>query len=154
MTEEKEESNSVTVRVSSSEEFVQSRRLKQILDAKGRVLDEYYNSTHGYHNYSNGEGIKNESERNRRIAHAVVEFCIEVEPVLEQAEEQKVFEENTVELDRTTYSIADIIDTCGRIGEMPIKPEQSMFIYRTVSKKIANIGIGINLEEEKQPAEI
>ncbi|MFB9324219.1 hypothetical protein, partial [Cryptosporangium minutisporangium] len=62
MTEE-EESNSVTVRVSSSEEFVQSRRLKQILDAKGRVLDEYYNSTHGYHNYSNGEGIKNESER-------------------------------------------------------------------------------------------
>ena len=151
MTEE--ESKSVTVQVSSSEEFVQSRRLKQILDAKERFLDEYYNSNNSYH--SRGQnGIKSEFERNRRIAHAVVEFCIEVEPVLDQAEQTEVFEENTIELNRTTYSISDIIDTGGRIGEMVIEPEQSIFIYRKVSKKLADIGIGINLEEEKQPAEI
>ena len=153
MTEE-EKSKSVTVRVSSSEEFVQSRRLKQILDAKERVLDEYYDSTNSYNEKGMNANPINEFERNRRIAHAVVEFCIEVEPVLDQAEEQEVFEENTVKLDRTTYSIADIIDSGGRIGEMAIEPEQSMFIYRIVSKKIADIGIGINLEEEKQPAEI
>ena len=153
MTEE-EKSKSVTVRVSSSEEFVQSRRLKQILDAKERVLDEYYDSTNSYNEKGMNANPINEFERNRRIAHAVVEFCIEVEPVLDQAEEKEVFEQNTVELDRTTYSIADIIDSGGRIGEMAIEPEQSMFIYRIVSKKIADIGIGINLEEEKQPAEI
>jgi len=150
---EEEESKSVTVRVSSSEEFVQSRRLKQILDAKERFLDEYYNSTNSYHSRGQNE-IKSEFERNRRIAHAVVEFCIEVEPVLDQAKQTEVFEENMVELDRTTYSISDIIDTGGRIGEMAIEPEQSIFIYRKVSKKLANIGIGISLEEDKQPAEI
>ena len=148
-----EESDSVTVRVSSSEEFVQSRRLKQILDAKERFLDEYYNTINRYH--SRGQNvIKSEFERNRRIAHAVVEFCIEAEPVLHQAEQTEVFEENMVELDRTTYSISDIIDTGGRIDGMVIEPEQSVLIYRKVSKKLANIGIGISLEEDKQPAEI
>ena len=151
---EEEESKSVTVRVSSSEEFVQSRRLKQILDAKERVLDEYYDSTRSYNRKGMNAKPISEFERNRRVAHAVVEFCIEVEPVLDQAEEKEVFEENTVELDRTTHSIADIVDTGGRIGDMVIEPEQSMFIYRIISKKIADIGIGINLEEEKQPAEI
>ena len=153
MTEE-EESNSVTVRVSSSEEFVQSKRLRQILDSKERVLDEYYDSTRTYNKRGMDFNPVDEFERNRRIAHAVVEFCIEVEPVLDQAEEKEVFKNNTVELDRTTHSIADIIDTGGRVGEMVIEPEQSMFIYRVVSKKIADIGIGINLEEDKEPAEI
>jgi hypothetical protein len=153
MTEE-EESNSVTVRVSSSEEFVQSKRLRQILDSKERVLDEYYESTRNHNIRGMNANRISEFERNRRIAHAVVEFCIEVEPVLDQAEEKEVFEQNTIELDRTTHSIADIVDTGGRIGDMVIEPEQSMFIYRIVSKKLANIGIGINLEEDKEPAEI
>jgi hypothetical protein len=150
MTEE-EESNSVTVRVSSSEEFVQSRRLKQILDTKERVLDAYHNSTYGYHN--KGE-IKSEFERNRRVAHAVVEFCIEVEPILDQAEQKEVLEGNTLEFNSTTASLADIIDSGGRIGGQFIDPEQSLFIYRTLSKKLADIGIGVTLEEDKQPAEI
>jgi hypothetical protein len=161
LTEESVSGDSTTVVVTDSEGYGQAQKLKHIYKAKRQVqdmrsnseelvkeYDDYWHQTHGRDVY------------NRELASSVAEYGSELLPIIEGAREQGKLDTTDVTTDRFGIRISDFVSTDGmdvdheKRETEPYSPLQSLAVYRQLNRILRDLGLGLELEENKGPAQI
>jgi len=159
--EEELSTDSTTVVVTDSEDYGQTQKLKHIYRAKESVqkmrrnqeelikeYDEYWHQTHGRDIY------------HRELAKSVASYGSELLPIINQALEQDQLSTPDLLSDRFNIDIRDFITTDGQkidtdSGDTePYNILQTLDVYRHLNTLLGELGLGLQLEEEKGPAEI
>lgn len=159
--EENVSGDSTTVVVTDSENYGQTQKLKHIYKAKRQVQDmrrnseelaqeynEYWHKTHGREVY------------NRELASAVAEYGSELLPIIEEARHEGHLDATDMKTDRFEIFISDFVSTDGMDIDheseeaKPYKPLRTLAVYRQLNRILRKLGLGLELEENKGPAQI
>jgi hypothetical protein len=156
------DSESTTVIVTDSENYGQTQRLKQIYKAKDMVrqlrrneeelakqYNEYWRGTHGREIY------------NRELASKIAYYGSELLPVIEEARRNGTLTEADMRTQgRFDISVKEFIEKDGMEFDHQneeveaYSPLKSLAVYRQLNEILRKLGLGLNFEEEKGPAEI
>lgn len=159
--EENISTDSTTVVVTDSEDYGRTQKLKHIYRAKESVQEmrrnqeelvreynDYWHQTHGREVYR------------RELSKSVAEYGSELLPVVEQAVEQEQLGKLDLQSDRFGIDIRDFITTDGHQVDRseessePYGIIKTLDVYRCLNNLLRDLGLGLQLEEEKGPAEI
>lgn len=140
--------------VSDPEDYLVSRRFRRIMDAREQVSETIRERKDDIVDDPRKSGIT-QSKYRELVADAIVEYLIEVEPILRHddlAEDVDVWGE-PVATDPDDESITPkrIVDEGGVVpdgnGEMvPLPVNVSRAAYRTVNRFLAEIGFGVPVD--------
>jgi hypothetical protein len=161
ISEEELSDDSSTVIVTDSENYGRTQKLKHIYRAKEQVQElrrnseelvkeynEYWRGTHGREVY------------NRELASSVAEYGSELLPVIEQAKGDDQLELHHTITKSFKIQIEEFVRTDGmEVGSdpeeaTPYSPTKTLDVYRQLNRILRELGLGLDLEEEKGPAEI
>mgnify|MGYP000397320754 FL=1 len=157
----KPSTDSTTVVVTDTEDYGRTQKLKHIYKAKESVqkmrrnqeelvkeYDDYWHQTHGRDVY------------HRELAKSVASYGSELLPIINQALDQDQLATPDLLSDRFSIDIRDFISTDGQkidtdSGDTePYNILQTLDVYRHLNTLLRELGLGLQLEEEKGPAEI
>ena len=159
--EEELSDGSSTVIVTDSENYGRTQKLKHIYSAKEEVqkvrkrseelvreYNDYWNGTHGREVYD------------RELASNVAEYGSELLPVIEEARSDDQLELHHMTTQSFKIDIREFIRTDGMKFDNesdqaePYTKLKSLDVYRQLNRILRKLGMGLELEEEKGPAEI
>ena len=159
--EEELSDGSSTVIVTDSENYGRTQKLKHIYSAKEEVqkvrkrseelvreYNDYWNGTHGREVYD------------RELASNVAEYGSELLPVIEEARSDDQLELHHMTTQSFKMDIREFIRTDGMNFDNesdqvePYTKLKSLDVYRQLNRILRKLGMGLELEEEKGPAEI
>jgi len=161
ISEEEVSGDSTTVVVTDSEAYGQTQKLKHIYKSKRKVqemrrnseelvkeYDDYWHRTHGRKVY------------NRELASSVADYGTELLPIIEQAKREGQLNAADTKTDRFGIFVTDFISTDGMKVDHeseevePYKPLKTLAVYRQLNRILRKLGLGLELEENKGPANI
>ena len=159
--EEELSDGSSTVIVTDSENYGRTQKLKHIYSAKEEVqkvrkrseelvneYNDYWSGTHGREVYD------------RELASNVAEYGSELLPVIEEARSDDQLEPHHMTTQSFNMDIREFIRTDGMNLDNesdqvePYTELKSLDVYRQLNRILRKLGMGLELEEEKGPAEI
>jgi hypothetical protein len=141
-----EESEHNQIRVLDSKQYTQYRRLEQIHDAREDVRairQKAHESVHEDRKFT-------QQDYKRYVAEMVVDYGIELEPIMVK-NDFGFLEREPPDFDVT---ISDLLDSGGKVNGEYVPVGTSRWVKRQLDRFMAEVGIGIDVEDDKEPAEI
>ena len=161
ISEEELSDDSSTVVVTDSENYGRTQKLKHIYRAKEQVqemrrnseelvreYDDYWRRTHGRVVYQ------------RKLASAIAEYGSELLPVIEEARHDGQLELHHMTSQSFRLDVEEFVRTDGHEVDTeseevePYSEAKCLDVYRQLNRTLRKLGLGLELEEEKGPAEI
>jgi len=142
------------VGVADPEDYLLTRRLRQIMDARDRVAETIRERKDEVVDDTRQGGITRAKYR-ELVADVLIEYLIEIEPILRHDD---LDEDVTVWTDRITTDPAGGSITLGRIveeggivpdgngNEVPLPVDVSRAAYRAANRFLTNVGFGVRLD--------
>ena len=151
--ESTDESN---VFVVDPDDYQKTKKLKAIHNARDHVLDVRKNKRDSIDHYNQFQGPWYETYH-RHLAETVASYGHEVMPIIEEAKEEGVIDDDLLSIEGPVH-ILEFIYTEGKVeedGEMTYpSPVKTMAVYRQLDKILRELGLGLSFEEDQGPAEI
>ena len=161
ISEEELSDDSSTVVVTDSENYGRTQKLKHIYRAKKQVQEMRRNSEElvkEYDDYWSNEHGKVVYQR--KLASTIAEYGSELLPVIEEARRDGQLELHHTTTQSFKLDIKEFVRTDGHKVDTeseevePHSVPKSLDVYRQLNRILRKLGLGLELEEEKGPAEI
>lgn len=159
--EESISEESTTIVVTDSEDYGETQKLKSIYRAKREVQRLRHNQesivreSHSRFNTKSGSEIYLQ-----KLSSSIAEYGAELLPIIEQAHQRGQLSDSDLETKRFDVSIRRYIEADGtkidydQENTEPYGILQSLAVYRQLNRILRDLGLGLDLEENKGPAEI
>jgi len=167
MTEEKmkkkEKDSETDYLVVDPEDYQKTKKLEQIHKTKQEVLDVRSNRMKLIKDYDDDfESGQGREVYEHRLAQSVAQYGSEILPLIEEALERDTLTKEDLQVrvspNHIECELIYFIEMDGRIrhdGEIKTAPEtNAMAMYRQLERIERKLGLGLDIEEQKGPAEI
>lgn len=159
---EGEQDSEADLFVVDPDDYQKTKKLETIHKTKQRILEIRHNRGNIIQEYHDGFTDSGLDIYGQHLAQAVSQYGSELYPLIEEALEKGTLEEDdlTTRLapNKTNMELITFIEFDGRIridGDLQHPPEpNTMAIYRQLQRIQRKLGLGLELEEDKGPAEI
>lgn len=134
------------------DEYQETQKLKAISDTK-KQFRKMRNSRPNTAKRDDWQGIR------AREAEAVALYGSELLPIIEDAIDQGLLSENDLDIEYVDTDVRSFVMYDGRTvdenGEtQKPNPQRTMAVYRQLNRIQRKLGLGLELQEDKEPAQI
>lgn len=146
-----------SVFVVDPDNYQKTKKLKSIHQARDHVLDVRKNKHENMDQYKQFRGVWYDSYH-RHLAESVASYGHEVMPIIEEALENGAIDDELLKVSED-MDIQTFVYSEGRVPseddelEAP-SPTKTMAVYRQLDSVLRELGLGLDFEEDKGPANI